>query len=412
MKRSYTYRFNLTRPKDGGSHACAYTVINRYRQPVRSLQSKSIIISVKDHPPQPTLTLTPSGGVAVEGQVLVFLCAAPAGDGERRFNFYKDKVKVMDGVELTLNNTEAQLQVVAGGQNHTGNFSCGYKEETEGRWIPSYLSQPIDVLVKERASPPQLSVDPPSGVVSEDYPLRLTCAASRDDFELKFRFYRNGVQIPPGQTGAKMRNDGNFSQLFFPKSPRNFGGKFSCGVEEEVGGTWVPSPPSETVDVTVKELPSQPALLLDPPSGQVLDGDPLVLTCAATGPVAQRNFSFYKDGNQQFSMVAIKERVRFSIPVAKETITTGHFTCRYEEKVNDRWIPSPFSQAMTVITQARSQLLPLMVGGVAGGVMLLLGLLLAVCLCRRRRGGAHWKGFKNKDDPSTYPMAYVDGGDP
>ncbi|CAM9161355.1 unnamed protein product [Bubo scandiacus] len=347
-KRSYTYRFNLTRPQDGGSHACAYTLINRYRQP-RSLPPEQthhhqrqsriplnsppeftklakkklestpktprlrVLLHLSDHPPQPTLTLTPSGGVTVEGQALVFVCAAPAGDGERRFNFYKDEVKVTDGVELTLNNTEAQLRVAAGGRNHTGNFSCGYEEETEGRWIPSYLSQPIDVLVKERASPPQLSVDPPSGVVSEDYPLQLTCAASRDDFELKFRFYRNGVQIPPGQTGAKMRNDGNFSQLFFPKSPRNFGGKFSCGVEEEMGGTWVPSPLSETVDVTIKE---------------------------------------------------------------------------------------------------RSQLLPLAAGGVAGGVMLLLGLLLAVCLCRRRRGGAHWKGFKNKDDPSTYPMAYVDGGDP
>ncbi|XP_074789674.1 Fc receptor-like protein 1 [Athene noctua] len=236
-------------------------------------------------PNSPQLPAKVHNGVAIEGQALIFLCAAPAGDGERRFNFYKDEVKVIDGVELTLWKTGAQLRVAASVHNHTGNFSCGYEEEIGGRWIPSYLSQPINVLVKE--------------------------------------------------------------------------------------------------------LPSQPALLLDPPSGQVLDGDTLVLTCVATGPVAQRNFSFYKDGDRQLSMMATKERARFSIPVAKDTFTAGHFTCRYEEKVNDRWIPSPFSQAMMVTTQARSQLLSLVADYVTGGVALLLGLLLAVFLCRRWRARQH-----------------------
>lgn len=104
----------------------------------------------------------------------------------------------------------------------------------------------------EPASAPRLGVDPPSGVVSEDRPLRLTCVASRDDFKLRFGFYRNGVKIPPGQAGSETRNAGNSSELHFPRSPRSFSGKFSCEVEEEVGGTWVPSPQSEAVDVTVK----------------------------------------------------------------------------------------------------------------------------------------------------------------
>ncbi|NXR01355.1 FCRL5 protein, partial [Sagittarius serpentarius] len=251
-RRTYIYRFNITGPKDGGWHACTYTVINRFRQPVRSQESKSIILSVKDHPPQPTLALKPSSGVTIEGQPLVFLCTAPAEDAERRFQFYKEKVKVINGTEVTLGQSEARLRVTESSQNHTGNFTCGYEEKTEGRWIPSYLSQAVEVLVKEPASAPRLGVDPPSGVVSETYPLRLTCVAARDDFRLRFRFYRNGLEIPAGQAGSKTGNVGNFSELFFPQSPKKFSGKFSCGVEEEVGGAWVPAPQSEAVDVTVK----------------------------------------------------------------------------------------------------------------------------------------------------------------
>ncbi|NWI26670.1 TITIN protein, partial [Sula dactylatra] len=252
FRRTYVYRFNITGPKDGGAHLCTYTVLNRARRPVRSQESKSIVINVKDRPPQPALALKSSTNVTIEGQPLLFLCTAPAGDAERRFHFYKGKAEVISGAELTLGDTEAQLRVVETNRNHTDNFTCGYEEKTEGRWILSYRSRAVEILVKEAALPPRLGVDPPTGVVSEDYPLRLTCEASREDFPLRFRFYRNGLEIPPGQTGSKLSSAGNFSELFFPQSPRGFSGKFSCGVEEDAGGTWVPSPQSNGADVTVK----------------------------------------------------------------------------------------------------------------------------------------------------------------
>ncbi|NXL67362.1 FCRL5 protein, partial [Chordeiles acutipennis] len=290
MRRTYTYSFNVTGPKDGGVHACTYSVINRFRRPLRSQESKSIFISVKDHPPQPTLTMNSSTKITVEGQPIVFFCVAPAGDAKRRFHFYKEKVEVTKEVDLILKDTKAWFQVMESHLNLTGNFTCGYEENVEGRWISSYLSHALEVIVKEPASPPHLEVDPPTGVVSEDHPFHLTCVASRDDFKLRFRFYRNGVEIPPDQPGTKTKNFGNFSEFFFSQSPRRFGGKFSCGVEEEVGTTWLSSPQSEAVEVTVK---------------------------------------------------------------------------------------------------ARSQLIPLVAGCVIGAVTLLLGLLLAVCLCRRR-GGESW----------------------
>ncbi|KAM9207790.1 uncharacterized protein RG961_014892 [Leptosomus discolor] len=46
-KKVYTYRFNVTGPRDGGWHSCTYSVINQFRQFTRSQESKSIIISVR-----------------------------------------------------------------------------------------------------------------------------------------------------------------------------------------------------------------------------------------------------------------------------------------------------------------------------------------------------------------------------
>ncbi|NXN66953.1 FCRL5 protein, partial [Himantopus himantopus] len=252
-RRTSVYSFNVTGPRDGGWHACTYTVLNRFRRPVRSQESKSIVLSVKDHPPQPTLALKPSTGVTVVGQTLVFSCTAPPGEAERRFHFYQEKVEVTGDLAATSEVTEARLKVtMESARNHTGNFTCGYEEKTEGRWISSYLSPTVEVLVKEVASPPRLEVHPPTGVVSEEAPLNLTCVATREDFQLRFRFYRNGTEIPEGDGGAEMKIFGNYAQLFFQRSPRRWSGQFRCLVEEEVDGTWVPSPQSQTVEVTVK----------------------------------------------------------------------------------------------------------------------------------------------------------------
>lgn len=104
----------------------------------------------------------------------------------------------------------------------------------------------------EVASPPRLEVHPPNGVVSEEAPLNLTCVATREDFQLRFRFYRNGEEISEGAGGAEVKTIGKGAQLLFHRSPRRWSGQFGCRVEEEVDGTWVESPQSQTVEVTVK----------------------------------------------------------------------------------------------------------------------------------------------------------------
>ncbi|XP_066843274.1 alpha-1B-glycoprotein [Anser cygnoides] len=246
--RTYTYTFNVTGPKDGGSHTCTYTVGDRYRQARRSRESRAVDINVRDPPPQPTLVLNASAGVVSEGFPLLFLCTAPASAAEAappRFRFYKDGAEAIGGAEVATQGHQARLRVAESSRNHTGNFTCGYEEHIEGRWILSFLSEAVEVFVKEPPSAPRLGVEPPFTVLSEGSPLRLTCLAPGAGSRLRFRFYRNGVEIPEGSPGPKNlpgTTPGGSSELLVPQTPRGFGGTFSCGFEEDVGGTWVPSP--------------------------------------------------------------------------------------------------------------------------------------------------------------------------
>lgn len=98
-------------------------------------------------------------------------------------------------------------------------------------------------------------MEPPFTELSEGDPLRLTCLAPAAAPGLRFHFYRNGVEIPrspPDPKNAPGTTAGGSSELLIPQTPRGFGGTFSCGFEEDVGGTWVASPPSRGLEVAVK----------------------------------------------------------------------------------------------------------------------------------------------------------------
>lgn len=112
------------------------------------------------------------------------------------------------------------------------------------------------LLSSDPPSQPTLSMDPPSGVVSEGHPLLITCVAPEE--EGKFHFYKDGSEIVPGDAGAEInitdtRTDPkNSSVLSISEARHSNAGEFSCGYEAVVGGRWIPSPKSQPVTVTVK----------------------------------------------------------------------------------------------------------------------------------------------------------------
>ncbi|XP_065422549.1 uncharacterized protein LOC122172712 [Chrysemys picta bellii] len=246
------------------------------------------------------------------------MCSAPGGHTLSRIQFLKDGQNLdsqMPGPDPL--NLSRALRLPPLAPSHSGVYSCGYWFLESGREIPSGLSHPVHILVlgactslrrvalggegeklltgliqreAERGvragwapleadrqqqirrveglvrsgdqyldPPPQpaLSVDPPSGVVSEGLPLLITCTAPGDTSKRRFHFYNDGVEIVPGDTGSEISTTEpstgslNFSVLSIPRAGPNNTGKFSCGYEANMSGRWIPSPRSQAVNVTM-----------------------------------------------------------------------------------------------------------------------------------------------------------------
>nr|XP_031363587.1 uncharacterized protein LOC110482498 [Lonchura striata domestica] len=205
---------------------------------------------VTNRPAQPNLTVAPSS-VTVEGQPLVFFCAAPPGAAERRFGFFQEELEVTDGIWEGSGAGGARLRVEKSDRNRTGNFSCRYEEMTEGRWIASYRSDAVLVIVKGPCPAPLLSVEPPSGVVAAGQRLRLTCAAPRRRFRRRFRFFHDGAELVPSADDVIGDVTEEGAELLFLRISPEMSGNFSCRLEEEVGGAWLEAPPSRGVAVVV-----------------------------------------------------------------------------------------------------------------------------------------------------------------
>nr|XP_023966763.1 uncharacterized protein LOC103306603 isoform X1 [Chrysemys picta bellii] len=259
-----------------------------------------------------------------------------------------------------------------------------------------------------------MSVDPPSGVVIKGVPLVITCKAPGDASEWRFHFYKDGAEIIPGDMGSEISTreaSTDSMMLTFPRAGPATTGEFTCGYEENVSGWWIPAPRSQAVNVTMKDPLPLPLMSVDPPSGVVIKGVPLVITCKAPGDASEWRFHFYKDGaeiipgdmgSEISTREASTDSMMLTFPRAGPA-TTGEFTCGYEENVSGWWIPAPRSQAVNVTMKGEAapkptnsikaiSSLPIpLVAGCAGAAVGLVLLLVLIYLYNRKKKGSKWE---------------------
>ncbi|XP_025938685.1 leukotriene B4 receptor 2 isoform X5 [Apteryx rowi] len=133
------------------------------------------------------------------------------------------------------------------------------------------------------------------------------------------------------------------------------------------------SPPSEKLMIKIEEPLPQPLLMVESPLGEVMRGDLLRIICKAPGNATERRFHFYRDGGEFPPRKAGSENnTSEREDILKNAMVlhflhsgpqhSGNFTCKYEEKIHGRWIPSLTSQAMNVNINSNKRDSPLQSG--------------------------------------------------
>ncbi|XP_067399551.1 Fc receptor-like protein 1 [Emydura macquarii macquarii] len=329
-----------------------------------SLQLLPRLVSPAAINPAPTFSVHPWKTEYLLGDTVSLICSAPPGSNPVTiFQYYSNMGWAVTAPSSSVWKHTYSLNITA--PRDAGSYTCAYYTGKSPRFLHSKQSNEVTIKVKDPPHQPELSVDPPSGAVSEGHPLHITCTAPGDAAERRFNFYQDGEEAVREDAGYEIKAGApgtdpmKVSVLSFPRVDTNSTGEFSCGYEEKMEGRWIPSVRSRLVTITLKDPPSQPALSVDPPSGEVNEGLPLHLTCTAPGEAAEWRFHFYKDGVKMVPLAAGSDSSTMepgtsarnvsvlSIPRASPD-SAGEFTCGYEENVAGRWVPSPRSRAVNV----------------------------------------------------------------
>ncbi|XP_038226203.1 alpha-1B-glycoprotein-like isoform X1 [Dermochelys coriacea] len=332
---------------------------------------------------KPLLTVSPEYSTYCIGNSVTFTCLTPKGHQAMQFQFLRD------GAEVDSAETQSQLPHTYNlprlNVHDSGSYRCRYW--TPGQKIASKLSDPITINVYERPPPPSLSLDPPCLEYLLGEPVMLSCIDPKVGKVTGYRFYneRNGetsTYAPDPSGGAK---------LVFLALHMADAGPYTCKYWRAESGQEILSVGSQPVSVSVLDPPSQPSLSMDPPTGVIKEGLPLLLTCTAPRDTGERRFHFYRDGAEfipgnTWSQISTTGQGTGSMNVSVLRIpraspnSSGRFTCGYEEKVCQKWVPSPRSQAVNItVTADKVFLLRFLVVG--GSFFIINGLIFLISHC-------------------------------
>ncbi|XP_065422589.1 alpha-1B-glycoprotein-like [Chrysemys picta bellii] len=217
---------------------------------ITSNRSRPISIAVTAPLPTPQLSLSPQPPVYITGEAVTLMCSATGTSTVFGVRFFRDDQEIQQK-ELPSPRYSYTKSIQAQG----GAYTCESWQTVSGREITSNRSRPISIAVTDPPPQPALSVDPPSGSVSEGIHLLMTCTAPRDAGQRRFHFYKDRAELIPGDVGSEINTTDpktvsmNISVLRIPLDSSNNTGEFTCGYEENVGGRWIPSPRSRAVTV-------------------------------------------------------------------------------------------------------------------------------------------------------------------
>ncbi|XP_053865898.1 immunoglobulin superfamily member 1-like isoform X2 [Malaclemys terrapin pileata] len=295
------------RREQSGNYTCHYsdrTVRAAYSEPSDPVQ---IIVAELSYP-KPSISLSPSGGVALEGAVTVRCQGQRRGvrfvlNKERRHFppvdsddieavFPISNVRREDGgnyscsyhsrsepfagsypsdpVELVVragrpnlqaqlvpDGTVAEFPIPSVSREDGGSYTCDYRSIAEqSRW--SYLSDPVEIIVADPSLPrPSISLSP-TGVTAPGADVTIRCQGQRRD--VRFFLHKAGDLNPP----RHMDPAGDGAEFRIPTVGRQHGGSYSCSYRLQ-SEPFISSEPSDPVQLVVAgEIdPTQPGAAPD-----------------------------------------------------------------------------------------------------------------------------------------------------
>ncbi|XP_077169790.1 Fc receptor-like protein 5 [Paroedura picta] len=260
MEPTESYLLARLNVSSSGEYSCRYCLIFKARQPIHSLDSTPVWITVLERPPLPLFSVSPEKEIYARWEVITLTCSVSDKQNVTKLQFLKNQTELAS-LEAPSPPFTHSLQLLEQGG---GNYSCRYWTVDSGQEMASQESNIVSISVADSPPRPVLKLDPPTGEVNEGDQVLLSCSTDRNRTEKRFHFYRDNVEMTPGEEGlfwssrepGKTSTDASVAILQAKPSQR---WELACSFEEEMSSRWISSPWSQKVNLTVlARLPTVP----------------------------------------------------------------------------------------------------------------------------------------------------------
>ncbi|KAJ8332956.1 hypothetical protein SKAU_G00418520 [Synaphobranchus kaupii] len=273
--------FNVT--ESSGSEQCYCEAQNEHGKE----NSPTVQLEV-DYPPKNTSVFVSPSGSLLDGSSVTLTCSSNANPPVQHYTWYK-----VNGREMN---------TVGTGQNLTFNVP-------ESSGSEQYYCEAQNQHGKENSPTVQLEVDyppkntsafvSPSGSVLEGSSVTLTCSSNANPPVQNYTWYKvNGREIKTVGTGQ---------HLTFNVTESSGSEQCYCEAQNEHG-----KENSPTVQLEVDYPPKNTSVFVSP-SGSVLEGISVTLTCSSKANPPVQNYTWYKVNGREMNTVGTGQDLTFNV---------------------------------------------------------------------------------------------------
>ncbi|XP_058236630.1 B-cell receptor CD22-like isoform X3 [Hemibagrus wyckioides] len=307
-------RLQSVSSEDAGSYSCAVRGYEHH-SPAQTLR-------VRYPPKNVSVSISPSGEI-VEGSLVTLTCSSDANPPVKTYTWYKQATSVGTEKTYTISNISSE---------DTGEYKCRCSNE-----IGHQESNSVSLNVLYPPKNVSVSISP-SGEIVEGSSVTLTCSSDANPPVKTYTWFKGNSSIRTGNTYRINRIRSEDS------------GDYTCRAENKHGDQ-----SSTAVSLNVLYPPKNVSVSISP-SGEIVEGSSVTLTCSSDANPPVQNYTWYK--------------VNESSPVGSgqsyRAVPSGQYYCEAQNKHG-----SERSAAVTVTLK----------GSQSVGVYAGLGVVLFVCIC-------------------------------
>ncbi|XP_064160074.1 B-cell receptor CD22-like isoform X2 [Anguilla rostrata] len=262
----------------------------------------SLTLRVLYAPKNTSVSVSPSGSVLV-GSSVTLTCSSNANPAVKKYTWHK-----VSGTEMN---------TVGTGQNLTFNV-------IESSGSEQYYCEAQNEHGKEKSKTVQLELDyppkntsvsvSPSGSMLEGSSVTLTCSSNANPAVQNYTWYK--------VNGTEMNTVGTGQNLTFTVTESSGSEQYYCEAQNEHGKE------NSTVQLEVDYPPKNTSVSVSP-SGSVLEGSSVTLTCSSNANPAVQNYTWYKVNGTEMNTVGTGQNLTFNVT---ESSGSEQYYCEAQNK--------------------------------------------------------------------------------